>query len=114
MLQSALTHSEPTGRDSLQVTWSATNASGQVQLVATVVEDYRSWWQDVKSQPFAVTGKQLIRAAQLQVSYIRTDMDVSHIHTQQPLADVACRYLIFMYLLSLKINILLVFILRVE
>ena len=78
VLQSALTHSKPTGRDSLEVTWSAANASGQVRFVATVVEDYRTWWENVRSEAITVTMTNSIRAAPLQVAHSYTAV---YIHT---------------------------------
>ncbi|XP_043244748.1 putative ferric-chelate reductase 1 homolog [Amphibalanus amphitrite] len=68
--QSALTHSTPTSRDSLEVTWSAANSSGPVRFVATVVADYRTWWENVHSEPITVVTatRNTLRAAPLQES----------------------------------------------
>ena len=67
VFQSAVTHNSPEAKFSLELLWIPHNVSGQIEFVATVVENYRNWWEGVKSQPITVTEINAVRSAPLQV-----------------------------------------------
>ncbi|PNF24839.1 putative ferric-chelate reductase 1 [Cryptotermes secundus] len=63
--QNTVTHADPSKRDNLEFEWEAPDYyEGSVIFVATVVQDFSTFWQDVNSAPITVTKRAVDNSSQ--------------------------------------------------